>query len=64
MHQGDVLTDEDRAELVERIQHATAGMDLDEIRWIIAAWEFMASDLQRVCGISRRPPRPQLPPSS
>lgn len=61
MNRGDVLTEEDRAELVERIQHATAGMDLDEIRWTIAAWEFMAEDLRRVCGISRRPRRPQLP---
>ena len=50
-----VLTEEDRAEIVESVQRATAGMDLDELKWTAAAWEFMASDLRRVCGISPRP---------
>lgn len=54
MNQGDVLTEEDRAEIVDSIQRATAGMDLEELRWTIAAWEFMASDLRRVCGIGPR----------
>lgn len=53
MHQG-ALTEEEKAELVERIQRATRGMDLDELRWTVAAWEFMADDLRRVCGLGKR----------
>lgn len=61
MNRGEVLTEDDRAELVERIQRATAGMDLEQLRWTIAAWEFMASDLRRVCGISQLPQPLPLP---
>lgn len=64
MNQGDVLTDEDRAEIVERIQEATRGMDLNELRWTAAAWEFMASDLRRVCGILPQTRRIQSTPAS
>lgn len=47
MNQGGELTAEDKAELVEVIQRQTRGLDRDQMRWMIRAWEFMASDLRR-----------------
>lgn len=50
--QSEVVTDEEKADLVERIQRATRGMDIEELRWTIAAWEFMANDLRRVVALN------------
>lgn len=61
MHKGVELTDDERAEIVEKIQEATRGMNLHEILWTIAAWEFMADDLRRVCALSRDPQPRQRP---
>jgi len=43
-----MLTEEDRAQLVERIQRATAHRTWEERLQIAEAWEFMASEVRRL----------------
>lgn len=53
MNQGDVLTEEDRAELVEIIQRCTVGMsDIQKIH-LAANWIWMGNELNRVARFER-----------
>jgi len=59
-----MLTEEDRAQLVERIQRATAGRTWEDRMQIAEAWEFMASEIRRLSvEASRHPELPTPPPS-
>lgn len=49
-----MLTDEDRAQLVEEIQRATAGMDDERKLRVLKCWEFMAAELARALAFAQR----------
>lgn len=58
MHQGDVLTDGDRAELVEIIQRCTVGMsDAQKFR-LATNWLWMGHELTRVARIAQTEQHP------
>ena len=48
MNQGDILTEEDRAELVEIIQRCTVGMSEAQKLRLAANWLWMGHELTRV----------------
>lgn len=57
-----MLTDDDRAELVEEIQRATAGMNDAQRAHVLECWEFMAEEFRRVLRASQpAQPQRQLP---
>ena len=58
-----MLTKEDEAELVERIQRATAGRSWADRLLIAEAWQFMACEVFRMASFwsQRSPPPPPLP---
>lgn len=49
-----MLTDSDKADLVEDIQRATAGMNDSQREHVLECWEFMVSELRRVLISSQR----------
>lgn len=53
-----MLTDDDRADLVEEIQRATAGMDDKGKLRVLRCWEFMAAELARALAFAQREPQP------
>lgn len=57
-----MLTENDRADLVEDIQRATAGMTDAQKRHVLECWEFMAAELARVLGASQSESELRQPP--
>jgi hypothetical protein len=53
MNQGDVLTEEDRAKLVEIIQRATAGMSESQKLHVAENWIWMGRELIRAVAFAR-----------
>lgn len=47
-----MLTEEDRARLVEQIQRATADRTWEDRLRIAEAWDFMASEVRRLASLS------------
>lgn len=58
-----MLTENDRADLVEDIQRATAGMSDAHKLHVLACWEFMVMELRRALACEPHEQRQrQLPP--
>lgn len=57
-----MITDEERAGLINAIQALTRGTTIKERIFMAKCWEFMASELRRVCDCSAEPePRQHQP---
>ncbi len=57
-----MLTENDRADLVEDIQRATAGMTDEHKRHVLECWEFMTAELARVLRASQSESELRQPP--
>ena len=62
MNQGGILTEQDRAEIVETIQRCTAGMSDQQKILVAERWAWMAFELRRAVCAWRPAPRPEAPP--
>jgi hypothetical protein len=51
MNQGGILTEQDRAEIVETIQRCTAGMSESQKLLVAERWAWMASELRRAVSV-------------
>lgn len=58
-----MLSNEDRADLVEEIQKSTAGMTDAQRSRVLACWQFMADELRRILHVSQ-PEQPHQQPLS